>query len=147
MATQHEIQKAVFLLLDGTTAVTDQLATHQYTVGKKAIYDGVPQPNDAGGLPAFPYVAIGEWTAVPWDTDSDDGRESTLTLHSFSRYHGNKELQNIMDAIKAVLHDADLAISAEWMVLCYLEFAESVPEADGVTRHGVQRFRIISQGA
>lgn len=146
MPTAFEIQKAVFGKLDGTAALTALLAAHAFTVGKKAIYDDVPQADKSEKDTAFPFVVIGDTTEIPFDTDSSNGRESTLTIHSYSRYRGKKELKDVMDAIKAALHDATLVVSGELFVFCFWEFAETMPDPDGRTRHGVQRFRLLTDG-
>lgn len=98
------------------------------------IYDHVP----AGT--AFPYVEIGDATGRPWDTDGDDGLEATLTLHVWSRKRGGLEAKRIQKAIYDVLHDADLTITGGTCVQIRLEFQETFNDADGLTRHGVQRF-------
>ena len=147
MGVALDIQAAFFNKLDGTAGVTTLLADHAYTVGKKAIYDDVPQANDAGSAVAFPYVALGDTVEVQWDTDDSVGRETVQAVHTFSRYKGKKELKNIMDAIKAALHQASLAVSGQVVILVHWENTDSFLEPDGVTRHGVQRFRIITEGA
>lgn len=147
MGTALDIQAAIFNKLDGTAAVTDQLAAHAYTAAKKAIYDDVPQGSDAGAGTAFPYVALGETIEVQWDTDDSVGRETVQVVHTFSRYKGKKELKNVMDAIKAALHQANLTVSGQVVVLVHWENTDSFLEPDGVTRHGVQRFRLITEGS
>jgi hypothetical protein len=147
MGVELDRQTALLARLDATAALTDQLAVHAYTPGKKALYDHVPQADDAGNAVPFPYVAIGDETDVPWDTDDSVGREATITIHTLSRYKGKKQAQNIMGAIKAALHQHALAVAGQVTVLCYWEYAEIFTEPDGVTRHGVQRFRIITEGA
>jgi len=146
MSVEFDRQAAVFTRLDGTAALTNQLAAHAYAAGKKAIYDYAPQADDAGSTVAFPYVALGDETDVQWDTDDSVGREATLTIHTLSRYRGKKEAHNIMGAIKTALHQHALAVSGQVTVLCYWEFSEIFTEPDGITRHGVQRFRIITEG-
>lgn len=147
MSVEFDRQTAVFARLDGTVALTAQLAAHAYTAGKKAIYDHVPQADDAGSSVGFPYVALGDETEVQFDTDDSVGREAIITIHTLSRYKGKKEAKNIMGAIKDALHQHALVVAGQVTVLCYWEFAEIYTEPDGVTYHGVQRFRIITEGA
>jgi exonuclease III len=144
--TGLEIQKAVFAKLDGAALVTNLLAAHATEVGKKAIYDDVPQLEAPESEVAFPYVVLGDLTILPADTDSTRGRETTITIHTFSRYFGTKETHEIMDAIRATLDDATLAIAGEKFVFCFWEFAETLRDPDGRTRHGVQRFRLLTEG-
>lgn len=146
MGAAFNIQTAVFTKLDGTAALTSQLADHAFAAGKKAIYDSVPQPTKPELKTAFPYVVVGDETAEPADTDDADARETVIDIHTFTRYKGKKELKNIMDAIKAALHDASLTVTGEKFVFCYWEFSTTALEPDGVTHHGVQRFRLYTEG-
>lgn len=146
MGASVELQKAVVAKLFATAAVTSQLAAHAFSAGKKAIYDDVPQAASPESVFAFPYVVVGDTTEIPFDADDFVGRESTITIHSFSRYRGKKEVKTIMDAVKAALHEQPLAVTGETTILVHFDFAEIVPDPDGRTRHGVQRFRVITVG-
>lgn len=146
MGAAFNIQQAIFTKLDGTAALTNQLAVSALNPLKKGIYDSVPQPAKPELKTVFPYVVLGEDTAIPADTDDADARETTFTIHTFSRYNGDKELRNVMDAVKAALHDATLTITGERFVFCYWEFTSTALEPDGLTRHGVQRFRLWTEG-
>lgn len=141
----HEIQKAVYTKLRADATLTSLLAAHAYTSGS-AIYDGAPQADDSGSSVAFPYVTLGDTTETEFDTDDSTGRESTLTLHVWSRYAGMKQAQDIMDRIKTVLHNQPLTVTGETVVLVLWEFSQLFEDPDGITRHAVTRFRIISEG-
>ena len=150
MGASVEIQKALIAQLRAASALTAQLAAHPYVSGQKAVLDYVPQAADGAGTAAFPYVVVGETTEAEWDTDSTIGRESTVTIHAWSRYRGFSQVKAIMDAVKAALHDASFAVSGETMVLCFFEFADVVrdpTDPEGLVQHGVQRFRLITQGS
>ena len=102
------------------------------------VYDDVPQNTD------YPYITIGDDTSTEWDTVDKVGGESTLTVHTWSREAGRREIKKIMSEVYEVLHMHELDVPGYNVVLCRQEFAESLPvEADGRTRHGVQRFRVI----
>lgn len=110
----------------------------------QAVYDFTPQEatdDDAD----FPYVVIGEDTAAPWDTDDILGAEWTVTIHSWSRYRGQKEVKQIMDACYNVLHRASLSVSNFSTITVEWEFSESLLDPDGLTHHGVQRYRLLLQ--
>lgn len=130
MTIAFELQKAVEDAISAALGVT------------ATVYDDVPQ------TPSYPYVYIGDMTDGEWDADDFYGREPTLTLHTFSQYSGAKECKNIMDTIKGTLHDQTLTVTGAKIVLCNWEFAQSFLDPDGLTRHGVQRFRfILTEGA
>jgi hypothetical protein len=71
--------------------------------------------------------------------------EQTLTLHTWSRYLGLAEAKQIMAAVVAALDQANLSISGHSLVLLRFEFSSTFLDPDGLTRHGVQRFRVITQ--
>lgn len=122
------LQQAVFTRL--STDVT--LVT---TLGA-AVYDNVPTSA------AFPYVAIGDDTEAPNDTMGTTGRDTTLTIHTWSRYVGKKQTKEIQNRIDVLL-DRWLPTVTGWNAVQMLqEFRESFLDPDGITRHGVQRYRI-----
>lgn len=104
-------------------------------------FDHVPQET------AFPYVVIGDDTSIPWDTDDSLGSETTCTIHVWSRHRGRKEVKEIMRTIYEALHRAEIAIIGGQLVECMAEFQESFMDPDGLTRHGVIRFRLIVDSA
>ena len=104
-------------------------------------YDHVPQES------SFPYVVIGDDTSVPWDTDDSIGSETTCTVHIWSRSRGRKEVKEIMRTVYEALHRAEFAVIGGQLVECVAEFAESFVDPDGLTRHGVIRFRLIVDSA
>lgn len=119
---QANIQQAVF----------DELSELDYPV-----YDHVPQ------VSAFPYIVIGDDTSIAFDTDESVGSESTLTIHVWSQYRGKMQVKEILQEIYDKLNRADIAVSGCHLVECVAEFQETYLESDGLTRHGVIRFRLI----
>lgn len=126
--------------LDGLQAAAYTKLNADGTLAGK-VFDHVPQGT------AYPYIVIGEFTGVEFDTDDQDGAEITMTIHSWSRERGMKELQGLLDAAYGALHDQNFVVADEVVVLCYFEFVQTMIESDGLTRHGVQRFRFITQEA
>lgn len=122
-----EIQKAVYARL---------ISTYDLNV---PVYDHVPQ--DA----AFPYIVIGDSTAIQWDTDDSLGTESTITIHVWSRFRGREEVKEIQGQIYDALHRHELDIDGCHTVTCEWEHADSFVDPDGITRHGVSRFRILAE--
>ena len=101
------------------------------------VYDFVPQDSD------YPYIVIGDTTSLPNDTDTEIGSDSTITIHVWSRYRGRLEVKQIQQAIYDILHRAQLSVSGSHFVMIDCEFQESFRDADGLTMHGVQRFRML----
>jgi hypothetical protein len=91
---------------------------------------------------AFPYIVIGDDTSIPWDTDTSVGTETTCTIHIWSRERGRKQVKDIMDTVYASLNRSSFAIAGGVLIECIYEFSESFLDPDGLTRHGVMRFRL-----
>lgn len=147
MSAANAIQVAIFGVLRADVPLGNLLAASVIDgdTANKAVYDAPPQVSAPESSTPFPYVVVGDDTAVPWDTDSNSGQETTITIHSFSRYVGKKEIKQIQDAIYNALQDKALTVTGHTAVLCYFDGSESFDEPDGVTRHGVSRFRIITE--
>jgi hypothetical protein len=123
MSVEVEIQKAIFTrLTNGLTVL---------------VFDDVPdnQPK--------PYVVVGDDTVIEWDTDNNTGFESTITLHVWSDQPGRGEVKTIQGEIYDLLHRAEFSVIGYNLINCAFEFGDTVLDVNGVTRHGVQRFRLI----
>ena len=125
------LQQAIFTALDGAT-IND--ADGNAITG---VFDDVPENT------AYPYVVIGEETATNIDTKDKDAHEHTLTIHVWSQYRGRKEIKNIMSSVYTTLHNASITVSGASLVNIRHEFENTLTEADGITRQGVMRFRVV----
>ena len=101
------------------------------------VYDDVPEGS------AAPYIVIGEDTTIDAATKDKDANEHTLTLHIWSEYRGRYEIKTLMQEVYEKLHDSDISMSGASLVNLRSEFETTLQEADGITRHGVMRFRAI----
>lgn len=102
----------------------------------ESVYDEVPQ--DA----VKPYVVVGDDTFNEWGTGSTNGFDTTITIHSWSAYEGRKEVKELQENIYLSLHRKNLSIVGYNVVDIFQEFSETILDPDGITRHGVQRFRV-----
>lgn len=109
------------------------------------LFDTAPFLPEGAPSTTFPYVVIGNDTAVAWDNDTNVGAEFTITLHFWSRSEGFKQVKTIMQAAYDRLHRASLTKSGYNVVDCLWEFSEAMDDPDGVTKHGVQRYRLTIQ--
>jgi len=124
-----ELQKAIFTKLNGNV---DGLAGANIPV-----YDDVPQQSN------YPYVQIGEETSANNGTKTLDGVEHTLTMHIWSQYRGRREIKTIMKSVYDLLHNTAISVSGASLVNVRQEFSTTLSENDGITRHGVIRFRAV----
>jgi len=92
---------------------------------------------------AFPKIWIEDGGADDWSNKDDNGLEANITLHIGSRYEGTKEIRSLMDKCHAALHNQDLTLESGQSVLCQFDRHDMVIDSDGVTRHGVMRFRLL----
>ena len=125
------LQQAIFTALDNATI--NDVSGNSIT----GVFDDVPENT------AYPYVVIGEETATNIDTKDKDAHEHTLTIHVWSQYRGRKEIKNIMSSVYTTLHNASITVSGASLVNIRHEFENTLTEADGITRHGVIRFRAV----
>ena len=119
------LQQTVFNALDQSSTLQNLVTD---------VYDFVPEGTD------FPYVKIGDQTMVDDGTKTKQGSDFTLIIHTFSRYRGSKEIKEIMSLVYDVLHESSLSISGAMNNMRF-EFSDIIKEPDGLTTHGVQRFR------
>jgi len=122
------LQQTVFTALDQSSTLQNLVTD---------VYDFVPEST------AFPYVKIGEQTMVDDGTKDKKGSDFTLEVHTFSRYRGSVEIKNIMSVVYDILHESSLSVSGASLVNMRFEFSDIIKENDGLTTHGVQRFRVF----
>ena len=106
-------------------------------VGNYKIFDDVPQGT------SYPYVVIGEETAIDAGAKDTDAQEFTLTIHIWSRYKGRKQTKEIAERIYTILHNVAISVTGASLVQIRHEFERTLLENDGITRHGVMRFRAV----
>lgn len=123
------LQQAIY------TALTNQITDLDgQTV---IIYDDIPEDV------RYPYIAIGEETAANAGTKTVDAVEHTVTIHAWSQYRGRREIKHLMQSVYDLLHDTGITVSGASLVNMRQEFHTTLAENDGITRHGVMRFRAV----
>ena len=105
-----------------------------------AVHDQVPENA------AFPYLTIGEDTASDFGTKTEQGQSLTLSLHAWSRAHGRRQVKDILARVHALLHEQALTVAGFTHVMTRFEFTQTFRDPDGLTQHGVARYRVVVQG-
>lgn len=128
-----EIQGAIYQRLIDYTPLASRVT---------AVYDDVPEDKE------FPYIVIGDDTAVPFDTDTSLGSEATITIHTWSRYPGKREVKEIQGALYDALVRYPLEVSGAVTLDLMPDYQSVLLETggraeDGETRHGISRFRLL----
>jgi hypothetical protein len=149
VSAERALQKAIrdALIADATLAGLLAPDVRAGSPSVPGVYDHVPQVPQSEDVQVFPYVVIGEYTAVPFDADDVHGHDSVVVLHVFDRLEGTQRAKQIIGAIYDALHDAALEVEGQSCIYCYWEFSESVPDPDQLTKHEVTRFRVVTQRA
>lgn len=133
-----ELQKAVALILAAAGPLTALLAAPPDGFAA-SIFDAVPEKA------VYPYVVIGDDTGRDWSTKDASGLEIDVTIHAWSRYRGRKEAKQILEQVHEALHEAALALTGHVSVLMrFDDFTTVFLDGDGLTRHGVSRFKALT---
>ena len=99
------------------------------------VFDAVPDDT------ALPIAVIGPSTSTDDATKTLDARDYVFNVDVWSNYRGMKETKNIVKQVYSLLHDSALTVAGASMVNLRCEFTTELREDNGVTRHGVMRFR------
>ena len=99
------------------------------------IFDSVPEGQ------TLPVVIIGAQSTSDNGSKNLDGRDYIFNVDVYSDYRGMKEKKNKQKEIYRLLHESSLSVSGASFVDCRCEFTTDILEDDGITRHGVMRFR------
>jgi len=129
-----ELQKAVFAALSADPALIAAL-------GGPKIHDLAPADV------AFPYITFGRTSVYDWSTGTESGTEHLFTLHVWSKARGRSEALDIMELVRARLHDADLALEGYHLVNLREEFSETRYDDDLGVHHGLLRYRAVIEPA
>lgn len=120
---QADLQAAIFGYLNTTLS--------------KPVFDNVPQETPA------PYFSLGFPISTPYETDGHIGLNILMPIHSWSEYHGKGEVLAMQREVYSSLHRAKLTIT-NYNCISILQENETMNlDPDGVTRHGIQQFRIL----
>ena len=128
------LQRGVYQALAGSLNLTTLL-------GGVRVYGDVPQ------AAPYPFITLGQSVIRDWSTGAEDGAEHSLTLHVWSRSGGKKQVLEIIEAIRAVLHDQPLALADHHLANLRHEFSEARLDPDGDTFHGIVRYRAVTEPA
>lgn len=130
-----DLQKAVYAALSGNAPLTA-------IIGSGRVFDSIPDRQ------AFPYVQIGDAQLLPFDSHNQDGVEGTFTVHSWSRNtvggaRGRAECQSMMGAVYEAFQDINLSVTGYRVIVLKFDFSDVLVDPDGLTYHGVTRFKIM----
>jgi hypothetical protein len=106
------------------------------------VYDSVPP--GAGDK----YVTMGNHTVADESAKDKDGQELTIEVHQWDSTHrGRMGVLELQGTIYSALHNAALTVDGAEVSYCWFEFSTSFLDEDGLTMHGVMRFRVRTLSA
>lgn len=136
-----DLYAALFARLNGDAAIAA-------LIGSGKVFNGV-----ADGAVA-PYIDLGDDTAADYASSGaaapTDAQEHTVTIHVWAEQpvtggSAKKQCLDIMAAVRASLHTVSLALASGRMPNLRCEFHETFRDPDGISWHGVLRFRAVTQ--
>lgn len=125
MSLFNDYFKAVYVALDATTGLT-----------------GIISESLSNADP-FPKIWLEDGGADDWSNKDDNGLEAFVNLHIGSQKEGTKEIRGLMDKCHSALHNVDLVLANGQSVLCQFVRHDVVIDSDGITRHGIMRFKLL----
>lgn len=133
-----ELRQSLYTRLASYSALTSLLSS------AGAIYDFLPQEladQDA----EFPFLIIGEYAALEFDTDDRIGTEFSVSLHAWSRYRGKKQCAEILDACYDALHRyTSMSVTGYNVIdVRWDGTTQIMQDPDGLTYHGVIGFSVV----
>ena len=137
------LQEAIYDRLTEWAPLVELLASDPRPgmTDEPAIFDHAPQ--DA----VTPYVVVGDDSAGEHDTDDTTGADTSVAIHSFVEERGRKTTKQIQREIYRALHRKEGAIEGDGFRIfgVDVDLMESSVDPDGITRHGVTRFRVLTE--
>jgi len=106
------------------------------------VYDDFPENV------SMPYIIAGEIEGRDWSDKFAPGQEIVASIHVWSKYPGKKEAAEIMDEILQALSLEPLSLGEAFRAVCQsLDLSEIIVDIDGITRHGILKFRYLIEEA
>lgn len=130
----NAVQAALFAALNGNIVINGSPGT------AVPVYDVPPQ-----GSAAYPYVTIDSQFTNDADFLASRMDERTVYLNVWSRYPGQKEVNDIMAEIDRLLHTKRLTLSTGTMIICRVKRKRTAREPDNRTFMGQVTLRILTQ--
>lgn len=101
------------------------------------VYDVAPQNSD------FPYITIGQATAIVNDTDTTVSQQFEYTIHVWTEGNeSSKECKLLQGEVFDALYLIKFSETGYKFTKNTFLNSDSFVDSDGVTRHGIQDFKL-----
>lgn len=124
------LQTAIYTALTGDATLMASVT---------GVFDDVPPDQ------AFPHIELADVDSVDYGTKTTEGLEHFIEVHVWSNYHGQKEIFDIMRLVDDVLHDQTLSLTGHTLVNIRRESRVTVRDIDPQIRHGIMRYRCVTE--
>ncbi|MEO0946234.1 MAG: DUF3168 domain-containing protein [Pseudomonadota bacterium] len=128
VGADYALQEAVFSVLIDDSSLTDLL-------GGEKVFDRAPEGTD------YPYVTFTTLNMRDASTTTEAAFECRLTLNVWSRELGRRQVLTILNRIRQLLHDRNLALSDYVLVNLREELSDVLQDGDKLAFRGITRFR------
>ncbi|MFD0915866.1 DUF3168 domain-containing protein [Pseudahrensia aquimaris] len=128
----EDLHQGIFKTLSQSPELTDLL-------GGVKVYDRLPDRAKP------PYLVIGDMTATDWSTATEPGEVISFTLHVWSRAPDRQQCHGLVDAVKALLHEGQIALTDHHLINLRCLFSEVSRDVSGRVLHGLIRFRAVTE--
>jgi hypothetical protein len=126
--TPLAVQKAI---LNAATVAVEPLGA--------SVFDHVPHSK------AYPFVSMDQHQTLENDASAIHGFTHNFYMSVWSDYRGQKQVWELMDAIRTVLHERRLSLeTGGGLVLCRVTEQRTDRDADGLTYMGAMTVRAVS---
>lgn len=131
-STMGPVQRAIYGVLTGDATLRGLV---------NGVWDFVAETD------AFPYIVIGDATEIPDNRHGAFGRQTTVTLHVWTKHRGHSKGLAIGDRVTALLDHQPLTVEGQDHIVTRFEFSQTLtdPEPPGDIRHLVLRYRVITE--
>lgn len=124
-----ELQKSVIAALRGDAQLM-------------AIVASVTDRQPPSTTPVFPCVHV-VVAASGWDTDTSDGHDASVRVHTWSRSGSALQTLTIQEAIYRVLHNVPRVVTGAHVITFQRRESFWDDDPDGLTIHGVCEYRSL----
>ncbi|MDE3061210.1 MAG: DUF3168 domain-containing protein [Pseudomonadota bacterium] len=126
------LQEAVYTALTGDSTLMALIT---------GVYDRPPEGT------VFPYVTLGESVGADWSNAGTVGMEHVFSVRVWSRQGGRKEAATIMERLHTLLHEANLTVTGQTLVMMKFSASQITLENDGWTYQGIMKFQTYLQAS
>jgi len=103
------------------------------------VFDVVPSGVDT------PYITLGQPQVLPDRTGCESGAEISIGINGWTTGPESVASRQLGAAIVASIDEYELVMTGHRTVLCELEQNQYLEDPDGITKHSVATFRILTE--